>query len=206
MAGYFSKEDIETLRQGRQELPAQLASLREAYILRSYKNEKAAEFARQGFCRRLGTLVQAIELTFELLPPELEEIPDRKTVVDATIAIQAFVMNCFGCLENLAWIWVLEKNVKGKGGRELDRNEVGFGKKYVKPSFSDKFKAYLDSRKEWLVLLSQNELRVSAARLPTQKLGWTDAGCWAPGGSAGYEVFSCALGRCDQVFAERVAD
>jgi hypothetical protein len=29
----------------------------------------------------------------------------------------------------------------------------------------------------------KNDLRVSAAHLPTQKLGWTDAGCGAPGGS-----------------------
>ena len=63
--------------------------------------------------------------------------------------------------------------------------------------------AYFDSGAYWADLArrvampteSQNELRVSAARLPTQKLGWTDAGWGAPGDSAGYGIFSFALGR-----------
>jgi hypothetical protein len=47
-----------------------------------------------------------------LLAPDLEAIPEKTTVMDATASIQTFVMNAFGCLENLAWIWVLEKNVR----------------------------------------------------------------------------------------------
>lgn len=37
--------------------------------------------------RRLGTLIRAVDLVFDLLPPELDAIPERDTVVDATIAI-----------------------------------------------------------------------------------------------------------------------
>ena len=96
-----------------------------------------------------------------------------------------------------------------KGDKALVGN-TGF-RRYLKTISDERFaidpdKIEEEKKFDGIFVLRTNELRVSAARLPTQKLGWTDAGCWAPGGSAGYGVFSCALGRCDQVFAERVAD
>ena len=102
-----------------------------------------------GYGRRLGTLVRAIDQVFNILPPEREDIPERDEVVDATIAIQSFVLNAFGCLDNLAWVWVHEKNVKGKNGKDLDAKSVGLGSKLIRCSFTEKFRAYLDSRKDW---------------------------------------------------------
>ena len=46
-------------------------------------------------------------------------------VVDAATAIQAFTMNAFGCLDNIAWIWVYEKDIKSGDGTELQRKNVG---------------------------------------------------------------------------------
>ena len=54
------------------------------------------------------------------------------------------------CLDNLAWIWIFEKDLKGKDGNELERGDVGLGKKYVRKSFPDTFRSYLDGRQEWL--------------------------------------------------------
>lgn len=59
-------------------------------------------------------------------------------------------MNAFGCLENLAWIWVLEKNVRGKRGAELGRYDIGLGKPHVLKSFGPEIKAFLDGNQEWL--------------------------------------------------------
>lgn len=116
----------------------------------NFTNVGAREHAQHGFCRRLHTLAQSIDHVFEMLPPEREDIPELQEVTAATIAIQAFTMNAFGCLENLAWIWVLEKNVKGKSGLELKPKDIGLGKPYVQQSFSTSFRAFLESRKEWL--------------------------------------------------------
>ena len=104
-----------------------------------------------GFCRRLGILARAIDLVFEGLPPEREDIPDRNEVVDATIAIQSFVSNTFGCLDNLAWICVYEKDVRSEDGAELNPRSIGLGKgnKQVRSSFSNEFRAYLDTRQKW---------------------------------------------------------
>ena len=151
MVAYFSAEDISALNRGREEVHNQLADLRELYVSRTFQSDRASEYARHGFCRRLGTLVRAIDQVFEALPPGREDIPERDEVVDATIAIQSFVLNTFGCLDNLAWIWVYEKDVRGEDGKELNSRRVGLGKgnKQVRSSFSNQFRAYLDGRQNW---------------------------------------------------------
>jgi hypothetical protein len=151
MASYFSAENIAALHKGHEEVHRQFVDLRERYISRKYKSDRAKEYANHGFSRRLGTMVRAIDLVFEILPPEREDIPKRDEVVDATIAIQSFVLNTFGSLDNLAWVWVYEKDVKGKDGIELDPKWVGLGKgnKQVRNSFSNEFRSYLDSRQDW---------------------------------------------------------
>ena len=57
----------------------------------------------------------------------------------------------YGCLDNLAWIWVYEKDVKKEDGNELDPKWVGLGKgnTQVRSSFSKEFVAYLDNHQEW---------------------------------------------------------
>jgi hypothetical protein len=149
MAAYFNAEKLVELNRGREEVHRQFADLRQLYISRNYKSDRAREYANHGFSRRLGTLVRAIDQVYAILPPEREDIPERDEVVDATIAIQSFVFNTFGCLDNLAWIWVYEKEIKGRDGNELDPKKVGLGSKQVRGSFSDTFRTYLNSRQEW---------------------------------------------------------
>jgi hypothetical protein len=149
MTTYFSAEQIAELHQGRQEVQRQFAELRQRYIVRKYKSDRAREYAVHRFGRRLGTLARAIDQVYEVLPPEREDIPERNEVVVSTIAIQSFVLNAFGCLDNLAWIWVYEKDIKGKDGKELDPKRVGLGSKEVRSSFSESFRNYLDSRQKW---------------------------------------------------------
>jgi len=129
MANYFSAERATELNGNHAEIYAQFRSLQNRFFLRNYKSERGAEFAKHGFCRRLETLVRTIDQVYDLLPPEEQGIPDRDDVVDAAIAIQAFTMNAFGCLENIAWIWLYEKDIKNGNGTELDQQEVGLGKK-----------------------------------------------------------------------------
>jgi hypothetical protein len=120
------------LTHGLAELPPALRKLKAAYAGRAFVNEQAKEYAQHGLCRRLSSMVHMVETVFELLPPDLDAIPERATVMDASACIQNFVMNAFGCLENLAWIWVLERNVRGKGGTQLGRFDIGLGKPHVR--------------------------------------------------------------------------
>jgi hypothetical protein len=151
MVGYFSADALQKMKLGRDDVHRQFADLREQYFSRKYKTDRAREYAFHGFGRRLGTLVPAIDQVFEILPPEREDIPERDQVVDATIAIQSFVFNTFGCLDNLAWIWVFERGVRNDDGTELGLKRVGLGKGYkqVRRSFSKQFLQYLESRQDW---------------------------------------------------------
>ncbi|MCG6205849.1 hypothetical protein LPW26_14450 [Rhodopseudomonas sp. HC1] len=151
--GYFNQEAVDDLHNGLADLPRALLDLREAYAMREYKEGLAREHAQHGLCRRLATMVHSVQTVFQILPPDLDTIPERAAVMDATAAIQTFVINAFGCMENLAWIWVLEKDLRGRRGAKLDRLEIGLGKRYVRPSFSDEFRAFLDGQKDWLANL-----------------------------------------------------
>jgi hypothetical protein len=146
--GYLSQEALDDLAKGRGELQPALRKLKAAYIGRTYANAQA--YAQHGLCRRLSTMVHMADTVFELLPPDLDQILELVTVMAATACIQNFIMSAFGCLENLAWIWVLEKNVRGKGGAELGRYDIGLGKRYLRKSFSTGFNAFVDGNQEWL--------------------------------------------------------
>jgi hypothetical protein len=149
MVGYFSAEDLTKLHQGREEAQRRFIELRQRYILRNYRSDRAREHGTNGFGRRLGILVRAIDQVYEILPPEREDIPERNDVIDATIAIQSFVLNTFGCLENLAWVWVYEKDVRGQDGKDLNPKSVSLGNKVVRRSFSAQFRAHLDRHQRW---------------------------------------------------------
>lgn len=149
MAAPFSDAQIANLYEGRETANRMFAELRQRYLTRGYMDAHAEEHAQHGFSRRLYTLIRAINLVFDLLPPELDAIPERDTVVDATIAIQSFVLNTFGCLDNLAWIFVYEKGVTKPDGAALDPQSVSLGSKAVRAKFSKEFSAYIESRDGW---------------------------------------------------------
>lgn len=149
MASVFSDAQIAQLQKGRATANRSFADLRERYVVRRYRDAHAEEHALHGFSRRLGTLIRAVNLVFDLLPPELDAIPERDTVVDATIAIQSSVLNTFGCLDNLAWIFVYEAGVTKPDGTALDPQSVSLGSKAVRTNFSQEFSTYIDSRDDW---------------------------------------------------------
>jgi hypothetical protein len=161
---YFDPTTLETLAKTLSAATANLKVLRKRYLVHEFKKELAAEFAREGLVRRIDTLLRCVEVVFRLLPPALEKAPANSDAMDATIYIQSFVYNIFGCLDNLAWVWVTEKDVRGADGASLDRMKVGIGEKdrTVRQTFSKKFLKFLESRDDWV--REMVELRTSLAR------------------------------------------
>jgi len=153
MSRYFSEKCITELCAAYDEVERKFRELQDRVCLRAYKTNRGAKFAKHGPLRRLDMLVRAIDQVYELLPPEQEEIPSNDKVVQASMAIQAFVTNAFGCLDNIAWILVHEKGIKGKGGADLTPLEVGLGKKYVQKKLSNEFLALLKTHRDWLANL-----------------------------------------------------
>lgn len=146
---YFTAERVQELLTGQEEVRRHFAELREKMCMRNYKTERGGEHAKHGFCRRLETLLRSIDRVYDLLPPDQAAIPERDVVVDASIAIQAFTMNAFGCLDNIAWIWVYEKDIKNGDGTEIQRKHVGLRKPRVYNKLTKEFQTYLDKKKDW---------------------------------------------------------
>jgi len=153
MAPVFSEKALTEMRQHRRTLLSRHADLQMRFQSRRYKTERGKEFALQGFGRRMGILIKAIESVFTVLPPERdrENVAAHDEITDATIAIHAFVINLVGCIDNLAWVWVCEKPVRGKDGGELEPRAVGLWKQHahVRDTLSSDFREYLESREGW---------------------------------------------------------
>lgn len=167
MASYFNPEQQISLEEGRLAVQLKHRELQAKYLAREYKADRGREYAHHGFCRRLNELSRAINFVFELLPPEQNEIPDIENVVAATMLIQSFFLNASGCLDNLAWIWVFETDLKSSNGKPVDQKSVGLGPRYwyVRKSFSKSFQKHLKSCKRWFAHLE--EFRDTAAhRIP----------------------------------------
>lgn len=152
---YFSEDVIADLHRGRERSHQQYADLMQRYIQRDYRADLAREYAQHGFARRLGNLIHAIDMVYAALPPEQEDIPERDKTLDATIAIQSFVSNVFGCLDNLAWVYVFEKNIRNRDGTSLAPIQITLGSEPVRVSFSDTFRTHLDQRKTWFAAMKK---------------------------------------------------
>lgn len=149
---FFTPEQIAEMADKYGTMSKRCQDLVESFMLRTYTNKQAREYAMHGFSRRLYTLVECTEIIFDRLPPERDQIPTRKERLDATIGIQAFVFNAFGSIDNLAWIWVLEKDLRNKKGKPLHKNAVGLAthNMAVRASLSADFQEYLKGKEDWI--------------------------------------------------------
>ena len=148
---YFREVDLADLREGLTSIRGKSEELMLKYTTRNYTNNKAAEFGRQGFLRRVQTLERCIENVFVLLPPEMDEPPSRDVRHDAEISIQAFILSVFGSLDNLAWLSVIEKAITNPNGSPLKFSKIGIGPddKIVLSAFSPEFRDYLIGLRPW---------------------------------------------------------
>jgi hypothetical protein len=148
---FFSQEAIEEMAGSYGSMDERSEALILAFASFDFKNDRAREFASHGFSRRIRTLTHCIENVFNRLPPDDDAIPTTEACIDAAAYVQAFLFNVFGALDNLAWTWVQEKDIKNQDGGQLKETRVGLGKKYrdVRRTFSPQFRGYLDGHQDW---------------------------------------------------------
>lgn len=151
MPPYFDDHSLQQLAEGFASLPRRSQRLAQAFLDQQFVSDAARECAHRGVARRISTIARCIDRVYRILPPELDEVPDRDLLIDATIFIQAFVFNTFGVLDNLAFVWVNEKGVKGRNGLPLPNSRIGLNgdKEEVRLSFSAAMRAYLEQRDPW---------------------------------------------------------
>jgi hypothetical protein len=152
---YFDQANLRRLADGFATVSTRAQALTESFLIRHYVSALAKEYAQHGVCRRLSTLARCIGQIYTLLPPERDEVPPRDILLDVTIFLQAFVFNAFGVLDNLAFVWVNEKNVTKSDRQPLPNGRIGLtrDKEQVRESFSPEMQAYLAERDPWFANL-----------------------------------------------------
>lgn len=145
----YTAQDVAELNREAHNLFQEQLDIQNLFLSHKFNSNSAIAHAQHGYLRRTNTLLRVVEIVFELLPPDLDSIPERNTVMDATIAVHSFVVNTFGALDNLAWILVFERNVVGSKGQPLDRKKVSLASQYIRAKCGAAFCSYLDSREKW---------------------------------------------------------
>lgn len=140
-------------------------SLLSEYLVFSTTHPASQEYILHGFVRRIGTLQRCIQNVFALYHPTRSDIPPRDTCVDLAINLQSFVFNVFGCLDNLARIWMIERNLTNPNGSALRDNQVSFRNEILKASYAAEFRAYIDEIQPWFGHL-ENFRHALAHRIP----------------------------------------
>ena len=150
-AEQYSAEQIEDYESGRHEWMERAEMLLTTVLTYRFQIERAGEFARTGFGRRLGYLEQSMNRMDDIYPPNCARA-SRDQVRDAELILQAFVMNVFGAIDNLAWIWALERGVTGAREQPLKPSEISFvgpRSRWLVSSLSAPILSALDNAKEW---------------------------------------------------------
>ena len=152
---FYSEADVQDLLQKGEDVPRKALAIREAYIVKPFGNEKAQEYARHGFGRRIKIVSRCIERIFDLIPPTQDIPPEEENRTDTVIHVHTLMTNLYGCIDNLAWVWCYEKNIVDRRGNPIRRNDVGLrvSNREVRNSFSDEFQTYLATMDRWFEYL-----------------------------------------------------
>ena len=145
--GFFTEEDVSRIQNLRSTIRGRYESLMIHYTQAPFAHPKARELADQGFSRRLQTLVRCVDNVFRIIPPTTTEIrPSADSRRDCAINLQAFISNVFGCMDNLALVWVHERGIRRPNGKEIGPLRIGLGAKSedVRNSLSEEFRTYLE--------------------------------------------------------------
>jgi hypothetical protein len=163
----YSEADIQELRRARLEVQQLLYDQMMRYQTVGLKDERAREFSVHGYLRRLLTLRECLDQVYDLIPPDSKFAQAKSEVAKATVFLQAFFVHLYGCIENLAWIWVCETGLLNASGTRLRHRNVGLRRAndQVRKSLSSNFVNLLDSFESWFSYL-ENYRHSLAHRIP----------------------------------------
>ncbi len=148
---FYSQENIKKLTTGYNSVEETHQDLVSKYTL-FFDTQEYPNYVYNGLLRRMSTLKRCIQNTYMLCPLNQAEGPSDKTLTDITINLQAFSFNTYGCIDNLAWIWVTETQFESKR-----KHEVSLFNKKIQRKLSEEFREYLNSERltKWKENLEQ---------------------------------------------------
>jgi hypothetical protein len=148
----FTKEHLSRLRAKLQTIGPKTDRLVLKFVAHRFADDKAREYARQGFARRIQTLRRCIENVFRIVAPGAMKVPSKQRLHDAQINIQGAIANTYGCVDNLAWVWVHERGLR----KQIKPRQVGLRSHntQVRASLPADLRAYLDTLEVWFEYLA----------------------------------------------------
>jgi len=148
---YFKKKHIANFRAKLAKVERKANDMLMKYTCYPWKTDRGREYATHGFSRRVSTLRRALQNVYKIIPPGTVRVPSRDKLYDAQINIQACIANVYGCIDNLAWVWVYEKGLDKK----IPRKHVGLrnSNTHVRASLRPAFRTYLEGRDDWMEYL-----------------------------------------------------
>lgn len=148
----YNQKNLADLRSKFQSIGPKTDRLLVRFVAHEFAEEKAREYARHGFARRIQTLRRCIQNVFKIVSPTSIKTPSKEKLHDAQINIQAAIANTYGYVDNLAWVWVYERGLS----RQLKPRQVGLWKhnSLVRESLPSEFRSYLDSLEAWFEYLA----------------------------------------------------
>jgi hypothetical protein len=118
----YSAKQIEDLHAGAEAACKEVSVLVERMIVGKWHTlteARAIEYLRHGVCRRFNVIRHAIERVFTIFPPERTTVLERDELLDVQTYLHALVMNVYGVLDNLAWVFVIERGLENTiGGKK----------------------------------------------------------------------------------------
>lgn len=150
---YFSEKNIKKLKAEHSELDKSYENIMLQIIQIKLTQKDANEYLYHGLSRRIGILKRCIDNIYEICPPERTEKLSTNERQDLSINLQTFISNIFGCLDNIARIWKIEKKIKDEEGKPLPNPKIGLmsakNHKAIRQSLSNEFIDYINTINPW---------------------------------------------------------
>ncbi len=180
----YSECEIEELSEQYSKWTDRGETLIERILTHAFKKEPSRTLAAHGLARRLMTLARCMERVYRIIPLDAEN-PAIDEIQDASIFLQAFVVNVYGSIDNLARLWVWEAEVTKSNGGRLPQKWIGLKPscRHVRQSLPSSFQKYLNNANLWFKYL-ENYRHALAHRIPlyipTQCLDQVSSGPYEP--------------------------
>ena len=125
----------------------------------------AKEYLMHGVCRRLQILSHTLKKIFLVFPPNHQVVLSTEHLLDVQTYLHAFVMNLYGLLDNSAWVYIHQHEIKDRIGSLRD---IGLFQPKTIQYLPAQLKEYLTraDAKKWYEEYVRNYRHALAHRIP----------------------------------------
>lgn len=126
---HYSSKDEQKLTEQLSNTSWQYSQILSIFQTLSTLHPSTAEYSFYGFLRRVKILRRCIKKVFDIFPLDLTTKITEEDKIDLEIYLHTALINIYGSLDNLAWTWVIAKNVTDSKGNKLKGSQIGLGHK-----------------------------------------------------------------------------